>query len=100
MLRFTEVPIQYNWIANQLEKKNKRFKYIRSRKPVRKLVSQLDLQGVKATLKQNKNIAKKLNDFYASAFTTKHVVDIPTLALFDSGYKNEALSWKKKVLAH
>ncbi|CAM4370492.1 unnamed protein product [Caretta caretta] len=53
------------------------FKYIRSRKPAKHPVGPLDDRDTKGALKDNKVIAEKLNEFFASVFMAEVVREIP-----------------------
>ena len=66
-------------IAKNIKKNNKQFfKYIRSRKPAREAVGPLDDQGVKGLLKGDREMAEKLNAFFASVFTVEDKKCMPT----------------------
>uniref|UniRef100_K7EWP2 Endonuclease/exonuclease/phosphatase domain-containing protein n=1 Tax=Pelodiscus sinensis TaxID=13735 RepID=K7EWP2_PELSI len=82
----------------QLAKNSKRnnkmfFKYIRSRKPAKKPVGPLDDRAIKGAIKDDKAIAEKLNDFFASVFTAEDVGEIPESAPSFVGDESEELSW-------
>lgn len=47
------------------------FKYLSSRKPARGTVGPLDDQGVRGFLKDNREMAKKQNAFFAFIFTVE-----------------------------
>uniref|UniRef100_K7EZH3 Reverse transcriptase domain-containing protein n=1 Tax=Pelodiscus sinensis TaxID=13735 RepID=K7EZH3_PELSI len=68
------------------------FKYIRSRKPAKKPVGPLDDQAIKGAIKDDKAIAEKLNDFFASVFTAEDVGEIPESAPSFVGDESEELS--------
>ncbi|XP_053142135.1 uncharacterized protein LOC128340687 [Hemicordylus capensis] len=53
------------------------FKYIRSRKLAREAVGPLDNEGVKAIIKEDMEVAEKLNEFFASIFTAEDTEHIP-----------------------
>uniref|UniRef100_K7F001 Endonuclease/exonuclease/phosphatase domain-containing protein n=1 Tax=Pelodiscus sinensis TaxID=13735 RepID=K7F001_PELSI len=81
----------------QLAKNSKRnkmffFKYIRNRKPAKKPVGPLDHQDIKGAIKDDKAIAEKLNDFFASVFTAEDVGEIPESAPSFVGDESEELS--------
>uniref|UniRef100_K7EXX2 Endonuclease/exonuclease/phosphatase domain-containing protein n=1 Tax=Pelodiscus sinensis TaxID=13735 RepID=K7EXX2_PELSI len=81
----------------QLAKNSKRnnkmfFKYIRSRKPAKKPVGPLDDRAIKGAIKDDKAIAEKLNDFFASVFTAEDVGEIPESAPSFVGDESEELS--------
>ncbi|KAG6940840.1 hypothetical protein G0U57_011320 [Chelydra serpentina] len=67
------------------------FKYIRSRKPAKQPVGPLDDRIQKGALKDDKVIAKKLNEFFASVFTAEDVREIPKPELSFVGDKSEEL---------
>uniref|UniRef100_K7F0M2 Reverse transcriptase domain-containing protein n=1 Tax=Pelodiscus sinensis TaxID=13735 RepID=K7F0M2_PELSI len=68
------------------------FKYIRSRKPAKKPVGPLDDRAIKGAVKDDKAIAEKLNDFFASVFTAEDVGKIPESAPSFVGDESEELS--------
>ncbi|CAM5114322.1 unnamed protein product [Eretmochelys imbricata] len=68
------------------------FKYIRSRKPAKQPVGPLDEQDTKGALKDDKVIAEKLNEFFASVFTAEDVREIPKPEPSFVGDKSEELS--------
>lgn len=53
------------------------FRAIRNRKPSRQAVGPLDNQGAKGTLKEDKAVAEKLNELFASICTAEHVREFP-----------------------
>ncbi|CAM4382079.1 unnamed protein product [Lepidochelys olivacea] len=75
------------------------FKYIRSRKPGKQPVGPLDDRDMKGALKDDKVIAEKLNEFFASVFTAEDSVftaedvrEIPKCEPSFVGDKSEELS--------
>ncbi|CAM5130961.1 unnamed protein product [Natator depressus] len=68
------------------------FKYIRSRKPVEQPVGPLDGRDTKGALNDDKVIAEKLNEFFASVFTAEDVREIPKPEPSFVGDKSEKLS--------
>ena len=65
-------------VTNNIKFINKEFfKYIRSRKPAREAVEPLDDKGVKGVLKEDREIAEKLNEFFASVFTAEDTGQMP-----------------------
>ncbi|CAM5143906.1 unnamed protein product [Eretmochelys imbricata] len=68
------------------------FKYIRSRKPAKKPVGPLDDQDTKGVLNDDKVIAEKLNEFFASVFMAEDVREIPKPEPSFVGDKSEELS--------
>ncbi|KAM7181807.1 uncharacterized protein RBU57_000458 [Macrochelys suwanniensis] len=68
------------------------FKYIRSRKPAKQPVGPLDDRDTKGALTDDKVIAEKLNEFFASVFTAEDVGEIPQPELTFVGNKSEELS--------
>ncbi|XP_053145920.1 uncharacterized protein LOC128342544 isoform X2 [Hemicordylus capensis] len=66
------------------------FKYIRRRKPAREAVGPLD-EGIKGSIKEDKEIAEKLNEFFAFVFMAEDTDHIPTLELSFSGLEAEEL---------
>ncbi|CAM4524930.1 unnamed protein product [Lepidochelys kempii] len=68
------------------------FKYIRSRKLAKKPVGPLDDQDTKGALKDDKVIAEKLNEFFASVFMAEDVREIPKPEPSFVGDKSEELS--------
>ncbi|CAM5086896.1 unnamed protein product [Natator depressus] len=80
-------------LAKTSEGNNKMFfRYIRSRKPAKQPVGPLDDRDTKGALKDDKVIAEKLNEFFASIFTAKDVREIPKPELSFVGEKSEELS--------
>ncbi|CAM4676294.1 unnamed protein product [Lepidochelys kempii] len=68
------------------------FKYIRSRKPAKQPVGPLDDRDTKGALKDDKVIAEKLNEFFASVFKAEDVREIPKPEPSFVGDKSEELS--------
>ncbi|CAM4553636.1 unnamed protein product [Lepidochelys olivacea] len=68
------------------------FKYIRSRKPAKQPGGPLDDRDTIGALKDDKVIAEKLNEFFASVFTTEDVREIPKPEPSFVGDKSEELS--------
>ncbi|CAM4388385.1 unnamed protein product [Lepidochelys kempii] len=68
------------------------FKCIRSRKPAKQTVGPLDDRDTKGALKDNKVIAEKLNEFFASVLTAEDVREIPKPEPYFVGDKSEELS--------
>ncbi|CAM4408569.1 unnamed protein product, partial [Caretta caretta] len=66
--------------------------YIRSRKPSKQPVGPLDDRDTKGALKDDKVIAEKLNEFFASVFTAEDVREIPKPEPSFVGDKSEELS--------
>lgn len=59
--------------ANIKTNNNKWSKYLRSRKPVRKLIGSLEDKEAKGMLKEEKENAEKLDFFFASVWTAEDV---------------------------
>ncbi|CAM5127487.1 unnamed protein product [Eretmochelys imbricata] len=68
------------------------FKYIRSRKPAKQPVGPLENRDTKGALKDDKVIAEKLNEFFASVFKAEDVREISKPELSFVGDKSEELS--------
>ncbi|CAM5075917.1 unnamed protein product [Eretmochelys imbricata] len=68
------------------------FKYIRSRKPAKQPVGHLDDRDIKGALKDDKVIAEKLNEFFASVYTAEDVKEVPKPEPSFVGDKSEELS--------
>ncbi|CAM4694812.1 unnamed protein product [Caretta caretta] len=68
------------------------FKYIRSRKPAKRPVGPLDDRDTKGALKDDKVIAEKLNEFFASVFTAEDVREFPKPEPSFVGDKSEEVS--------
>ncbi|XP_053155158.1 uncharacterized protein LOC128346183 [Hemicordylus capensis] len=67
-------------LAKSIKGNNKNFfKYIRSRKSAREVVRPLDNGGVKGMIKEDMEVAEKLNEFFASVFTAEDTEHIPIL---------------------
>lgn len=62
------------FIARDIKSNNKSFfECIRSRKLFREPIGQLNNKGMKGLLKEGREIAEKLNEFYASLVTVENI---------------------------
>ncbi|CAM5175000.1 unnamed protein product [Eretmochelys imbricata] len=68
------------------------FKYIRSRKPAKQPVGPMDDRDTKGALKDDRVIAEKLNEFFASVLTAEDIREIPKPELSFVRDRSEELS--------